>query len=125
MARVAPPLEAATQKAIVDAIRATVHPCTVFAIPNGSKRTLWQQRQAKSDGVLKGVPDLCIVWPGGIGWIEVKREGYTLGAVSHEQRALIEQWRGWGMNVAIASSVDSALSTLALWGAPVLARGYR
>ena len=116
------PLEAAVQSAIVQAIRAAVKPCTVFAIPNGSKRPVWQQRQAKSDGVVKGAPDLCIVWPGGMGWIEVKRPGYTQSSVSHEQRALIELWRSWGMNVTIASSIDSALASLTLWGAPVKVR---
>ena len=35
--------------------------CRVAAVPNGSKRTRWQQQQAKKEGVSAGFPDLVIV----------------------------------------------------------------
>jgi hypothetical protein len=33
----------------------------VAAVPNGSKRTIWQQQQAKREGVSAGFPDLILV----------------------------------------------------------------
>ena len=53
--------EIAVQKACLDMI-ARVFPNTrVAAVPNGQKRTRWQQQQAKREGISAGFPDLIIV----------------------------------------------------------------
>lgn len=114
--------ETAVQQAIIANIKLCVRPVDVRAVPNGGKRTRWQAAQAKREGMLRGTPDLFCAWPGGCGWLEVKRPGYVPSDVSKEQQALIALWRSWGLNVAIASSPESALATLALWGAPVVAQ---
>jgi hypothetical protein len=120
------PLETPVQQAILAAIRACVRPVDVRAIPNGGKRTRWQAMQAKREGMEPGTPDLFVSWPGGCGWIEVKRPaargGHRESDVSDAQRELIDMWRAWGHNVAICTSPESALDCLRLWGAPVVGK---
>lgn len=119
-------LETAVQREIVSVIRQTVYPCTVFAVPNATASlTAQTQAKLKREGRVPGIPDLCIVWPGGSGWIEVKRPGYTASAVSAAQREMHALWRGWGVNVGIATTHDEAIALLRGWSAPVRQRDTR
>lgn len=48
----------------------------VHAVPNAGKRGFKAQRQAKAEGMVAGVFDLCVTWPGpGVAWCEMK--GYA------------------------------------------------
>jgi len=116
------PLEIAVQASIIAAVRRAVLPCDVLAIPNAGKRGRGAQASVKREGIMRGSPDLAVVWPGGVGFLEIKRPGYTDSAVSPEQRALLARWADWGINVGIASSIDEALDLLRSWGAPVMAQ---
>lgn len=60
----------------------------LVAIPNGQKRTRWQQQQAKSEGMSKGFPDLIAVCRNGlVAFPEIKAKA----ALSPEQR----EWLDW------------------------------
>lgn len=112
------PLEADVQQGIVQAILRVFDPIDVRAVPNAGKRGRGAQAQIRKEGVKAGTPDLIAVWPGGVGFIETKRPGWTPCEVSAEQRELHDQWRSWGHNVGIAASKDDALALLVSWGAP-------
>ena len=108
------PTEREVQRAIVQLVRVKYPHVEIGHIPNGTRTSINTARKMVGDGVLKGAPDLFLVWNGGVGFFEVKRPG---GRVSHEQRALIGRWRDFGVNVAVVTSVDSADACLQLWGA--------
>lgn len=112
------PLEQDVQQGMVQAILRTFDPIDVRAVPNGGKRGRGGQAQIRKEGVKPGTPDLIAAWPGGVGFIEVKRPGWTPCEVSDEQDKLHVQWRSWGHNVGIAASKDDALALLIEWGAP-------
>ena len=55
----------------------------LFAVPNGSRRTVWEQRQAMEEGMVSGVADLVL---------SVPRGGY--GALFIEMKKESEVWKG-------------------------------
>lgn len=65
-----------------------------FAVPNANKRTFWQQRKVKKEGLKSGVPDIVILAKSASGkfnvlFMEIKRqEG---GQVSEKQ----QEWINW------------------------------
>lgn len=80
-----------------------------FAIPNGGKRDPKEAARLKKEGVLAGVPDVCIAeargaWHGM--YIELKRADG--GRVSDEQKKVIEKLRKRGYRVEVAHGVDAA-----------------
>jgi hypothetical protein len=52
--------EIAVQKQCLDMIAKLFPHTRVAAVPNGQKRTRWQQQQAKREGMSAGFPDLII-----------------------------------------------------------------
>ena len=53
--------EIAVQKQCLDMIAKLFPNTRVAAVPNGQKRTRWQQQQAKREGISAGFPDLILV----------------------------------------------------------------
>ena len=53
--------EIVVQKQCLDMIAKLFPNTRVAAVPNGGKRTRWQQQQAKREGVSAGFPDLVLV----------------------------------------------------------------
>lgn len=53
----------------------------LFAVPNGSRRTRWEQGQAKEEGLVAGVADLILLVP---------RGGY--GSLCLEAKKEVEEW---------------------------------
>lgn len=108
--------EDATQKAIVDFLRAVL-PKThrAFAIPNGARRTASGRAANAVPGLTPGVDDLAIVGCGRIWFVEVKSKR---GRVSEAQEA----WHAWcaanGTPYVVARSVDDVRAALAHWGIP-------
>jgi len=88
----------------------------VVAVPNAGKRTPWQQRQVKKEGLATGFPDVMCIWPGGICFIEFKA---PKGVVSDNQREWLDRLSGYGFHATIARSVEEALGFLRECGAPV------
>ena len=82
----------------------------VFHIANGGSRNAMEASNLKTQGVLAGVPDLCIVMPGGeIIWVEMKA---LKGTVSPFQRSLHEHFDALGHEPIIAYSAEEALAKL-------------
>ena len=79
------PLEIEEQKAFIHWLK--VKKLLYCAIPNGSKRTRWQQQQAKAEGVISGAPDIIVCLDNGITlFIEMKRK--KGGTISAKQKAM-------------------------------------
>ena len=101
------PTEHTEQAKLVGRIRAFYPDVIVFAVPNGGKRDKREAVRLKAEGVLAGVPDLCIPEPRGAWhglWVEMKRrEG---GRVSPEQAGIHARLRARGYRVLIGHGVD-------------------
>lgn len=95
----------------------------VFHIPNetgGSRNVKMHLIRRKEQGVVSGVPDLCVTWPGGgIAWIEVKAPGER---ASDRQREIHAILRDCGQVVGVADSVEAAEAILREAGAPLRGR---
>ena len=76
----------------------------VFAIPNGGGRTKMTAMTLKEEGVLAGVPDLCI--PSLKLWIEMKKE--VGGKVSPEQVFVMKYLTEHGYNCHVANGCTEA-----------------
>ena len=113
------PLEVVVQTSIIAGLRACFRPIDIRAVPNA---TGWlskaQRAKLKREGRTKGTLDLIVAWPGGDGFLEIKRPGYTPSDVTTEQRELIDLWGSWGRNVGIASTIAEAVAVVTAWGAP-------
>lgn len=82
----------------------------VFHIPNGGSRDAREASNLKVQGVLAGVPDLCIVLPGGRTiWVEMKAKA---GRVSLNQTGLHKLFIEMGHEVLTAYSAEEALALL-------------
>lgn len=106
--------ETKIQFAVLEFIRAVAPDCFVFHIANGGYRTPAEAARFRWQGVVAGVPDLCLVAPGGrVHFIEVKTPG---GSLSAAQREIHEILARLGAPVAIARGVDDARRALTAWG---------
>lgn len=91
-------------------IESLAHRPVVFHIPNGGSRNAMEASNLKTQGVLAGVPDLCIVMPcGEIIWVEMKALD---GRVSPFQQALHKQFDALGHETLVAYSAEEALAKL-------------
>lgn len=87
------------QRSLVKEIR-KIPGLVVFAVPNGGYRRAGEAMALKAQGVLAGVPDLCVVRDGRVLFIELKAPGtiknkderhkYCSEAQRHVQRKLRE-----------------------------------
>lgn len=82
----------------------------IFHIANGGSRDAREASNLKVQGVLAGVPDLCIVLPfNQIIWVEMKAKG---GKVSLSQTDLHAHFAALGHTVITAYSAEEALDRL-------------
>jgi hypothetical protein len=103
------------QRAVVEWIRFTCPTALVFHVPNGGGRTRAEAGRFKAIGVLAGVPDLIVMWPGVCAGLELKTPANRPTAEQAEiGRRMAEMGHLWGW----ASSVDDALALLRVWGIP-------
>jgi len=80
----------------------------IFAIPNGGKRNLSEAARLKAEGVVAGVPDLCI--PAWRIYIEMKRSAG--GVVSKEQQSMIKYLQSVDYDVIVGHGKDDAIKKL-------------
>ena len=82
----------------------------VFAIPNGGQRDAREGANLKAQGVLAGVPDLCIALAAGRTlWIEMKA---TKGKLSTVQVDIHSEMKAKRHEVITAYSAEDALAQL-------------
>jgi hypothetical protein len=111
--------EIVVQKQCLDMI-AKVFPRTrVAAVPNGSKRTRWQQQRAKQEGVSAGFPDLVIVgalqrlYPAPlVAFPEIK----ALAPMTPEQKAWLMFMMECGHNCGVFRSPETLMFKMREWG---------
>lgn len=88
----------------------------IFAIPNGGARSGAQGMALKSEGVVKGVPDLFI--PEWNLWIEMKRA--TGGVLSPEQKDWIAYLESIGHRCIVGRGFEDAKLKLdGIWHTPI------
>lgn len=79
----------------------------IFAVPSGGLRDAITGKRLKEEGVLPGIPDLCIILPDGrVLWVEMKRrEG---GVISKAQKIVHERFRDMAHEVIVAKGAKDA-----------------
>ena len=91
-------------------------PYVVFAIPNGGgKRTKADGGRLKAEGVLAGVPDLCI--PALSLFIEMKT---ATGALEPAQKEVHDRLRANGQTVEVCRSVEDVMRVVMIEMAPAV-----
>ncbi|MEY4932682.1 MAG: hypothetical protein RLZZ403_1002 [Pseudomonadota bacterium] len=112
-------IEDQIQRTVVHWIRATCPGALVFHVPNGGKRSRAEAGIFKGLGVLAGVPDLIILWPGVCAGLELKAPGKkpepAQEQIGQQMLAMGHRW-GW------ADDIDKALALLREWGIPTRER---
>ena len=104
--------EQALQRAILTLLWRQYPAGFVFHVPNGGKRGRIEAYNLKLNGVKAGVPDLCVIRPGGrVGWIEVKAGT----GVSEAQEKLHAEWRLKGHEVHVVESLDALGVIIEQW----------
>jgi hypothetical protein len=105
------PTERQVQRAVLQllALQAPAGTFT-FHVGNGGYRKPVEAAILKADGVVSGVPDLCIITGGGRAhFLEIKRPG---GRLSENQKSCHEKLRAAGAVVMTAAGVDEAVAAL-------------
>ena len=87
-----------------------------FHVPNGGNRSLREGAIFKAMGVVAGVPDLIIAWPGIIAAIELKA---GKGSASEAQLEVQERMKAIGWHVYEVRSLDQFQLVLRNLGAPI------
>lgn len=106
--------EANIQAAIFQYVRAVAPDVLIFAVPNGGLRAKAEAARLKWTGVVAGVPDLCLVLPGGRAcFIEVKT---AKGVLSADQKAMRLRLIRMGVPCVTARSVEDVRAWLQAWG---------
>jgi len=101
------------QRAVIKYIRLQYPHLLCFAVPNGGKRNPREAARLKSQGVLAGVSDILLFWPGGMGAIELKAGNRK---PSGQQEYFGDRWEWCGGNFAVCNSLDGVVELLRKWG---------
>lgn len=102
------PNEHAEQTAFVKWFRQQYKGVFIFSIPNAAMRSPQLAAYLKAEGMVPGVPDLCI--PKWNVWIEFKRT--KGGKVSDDQKEVHERLREDGQTVFVAYGCDMAIEQI-------------
>jgi hypothetical protein len=108
--------EAKLHASIIDYLRLVAPTCLCFHPANGGNRTASEGAMFQRLGVVAGIPDICILSPGGkVAFIEVKAAS---GALSKAQDAILSRFMTMGIPYAAARSVDDVKTALEYWRIP-------
>ena len=105
-------IEHIDQVKVVQHIRAFYPEIIIAAIPNGGDRTASERVRLHSEGVLAGMPDLCVLEPkNGFHalFVEMKTKA---GVVSGKQSAVGLQLNAKGYRAVVARSAAEAIKTI-------------
>jgi hypothetical protein len=102
--------EGRIQIAVVKYVNLVAPEAIIFHIPNGGWRGRTEAARFKALGVTPGIPDLCLVLPGGkVAWWEIKADG---GRISPSQAAMFSRFDESGHEVSVIHSIDEARTAL-------------
>jgi VRR-NUC domain len=101
--------------AVADTFRASRNKgwCLVH-VPNGEYRPEATGRKLQRMGVSPGVPDLILIGPGKICWLELKTK---YGRLTEVQQEFLDYLSSVGADVAVAWGYDEAIAWFKRWGA--------
>jgi hypothetical protein len=105
-------IEHIDQVKVVQHFRAFYPDIIIAAIPNGGDRTASERVRLHSEGVLAGMPDLCVLEPkNGFHalFVEMKTKA---GVVSGKQSAVNLQLNAKGYRAVVARSAAEAIKTI-------------
>lgn len=92
----------------------------VVAVPNAGRRTQWEARRAKQEGMAPGFPDVMVIGPDGlVAFIEFKA---AKGRISETQREWIDLLCRYTFPATVARSADEAIAFLREHGFPIRER---
>lgn len=103
----------------------------VAHVPNGGKRTKAEAARFKAVGVVAGFPDLMVIGPGKVLFMELKAprkrlksgaESQAKAETSDAQDAVLSLLSGAGWPVAVVRSIDEAQAFLRAHGVPMRGR---
>lgn len=112
VARLRKSIEHTEQVKLVQRVRAFYPDAIIAAIPNGGDRTASERVRLHSEGVLAGMPDLCVLEPkNGFHalFVEMKTKA---GVVSAKQSAVGLQLNAKGYRSVVARSAAEAIKTI-------------
>ena len=99
---------------IVPFIRLVAPQVLLFHCPNGGYRTPAEAAKLKWQGVLPGIPDLCLIAPvRRVFFMEIKT---ATGRLSDDQLKIHGWLTALGVPCAVCRSIDDARRALAIWG---------
>ena len=79
----------------------------IYAIPNGGQRNVIVASKLKAEGVLSGVPDLCIpIAKKGYNGLYVELKNGKVGKVSDNQKTIMEKLQSEGYRCEVCRSFD-------------------
>ena len=87
-----------------------------FHVPNGGQRHRKAAQRLSGLGVVRGVPDLAVVWRGKALFLEFKS---ATGRLSADQRSFHRKLEWCGAPVAVCRSAEDAEAALRGWGVPL------
>lgn len=109
--------EATFQTKLVNLLRVILpKDAFVFAVPNGGKRDVVEAVNLKRQGVVAGVPDLCIIHKGRAFGLELKAKA---GKLSDSQAETFPKLRDAGMRIEVARSEGEAIGHIKDMGIPL------
>ena len=112
VARLRKSIEHTEQVKLVQRVRAFYPDAIIAAIPNGGDRTASERVRLHGEGVLAGMPDLCVLRRskgfGGL-FVEMKTR---VGVVSKEQNCIAKQLNDEGYLCVIARSADEGFKII-------------
>ena len=108
-------LEDSLQTTVADFLRAQYPKLLWFCCPNGGKRNAREAGRLKRMGVLPGVADLLLFWPGGMGAIELK---VAKNKQTPAQLAFQDKWETLEGYYAVSRSLEEVIAVLHVWGVP-------
>ena len=80
---------------------------TIFAIPNGGARNVVTAAKLKAEGVLAGVPDLCVPMArGAFHGLYIELKNGKKGVVSERQRTIMDKLSDEGYKCVVCRSFD-------------------
>jgi hypothetical protein len=92
--------------------------CFAFHPANGGYRRAVEAAILKAMGVVRGVPDIIVIWQGRVFGIELKADK---GRTSMAQLATHQAMRAAGCEIAVCRTLDEVETAMRGWGIPLLA----
>lgn len=106
-------IEHQIQVACVNYFRLKFRDALIFAIPNGGARDIRVAQKLKAEGVLAGVPDLCVPIPkNGYNGLYIEMKAGKKGVVSDKQKDVMARLERSGYRCEVCRSLDDFIKVV-------------